>query len=475
MPFTQSCLCVYLPRREASADGFSKFKMSSTTKRFKAASREEEEETTTSGEEEEERRIRPTQVYLEFPPPPILDSASSSSSYALCIVENGKEVARVEPEFTHQVFPEDDLEDEELEDDADLVEEIPVDFYIRYSSSWNASYFVRPVSDDLVDQELVEALSAKLEASFAGGPFLTRGTTALEDEPWNLAGSGILLESIANPKIMGGDIEFYFVDKVCESKAGRAILARAQALSTWFIETSEPVSYEKADSRWSLMYALLPNKQGLAAYATIYPFVNMARKHQPLVLRLCQIVVLPTLRGSGIGKSMLRLLYDMGRKKDLVYEINVEDPCPAFQRLRDQLDVADLSRLSLDFGTSRDDFRTDAPGFEAKAREAREGLKITWAQLYRAIDVIRLAYLLKHCCESTSDLEEIFCSETEPIKSYRVDVKKRLHRTHLAPKQPGEVTRLSPEEIKSKLAELFRHVVNDTLMPLVPSARLRSP
>ena len=55
-------------------------------------------------------------------------------------------------------------------------------------------------------------------------------------------------------------------------------------------------------------------------------------------LRVCQCLIVPYLQGKGIGRKLLLAAYKLAEKRQEVSEVTVEDPAPAFQRLRDAVD-----------------------------------------------------------------------------------------------------------------------------------------
>lgn len=55
-------------------------------------------------------------------------------------------------------------------------------------------------------------------------------------------------------------------------------------------------------------------------------------------LRVCQALIFPHLQGKGIGKQLLQVVYNLASTRKDTTEVTVEDPAPAFQRLRDRVD-----------------------------------------------------------------------------------------------------------------------------------------
>ena len=49
-------------------------------------------------------------------------------------------------------------------------------------------------------------------------------------------------------------------------------------------------------------------------------------------------MIFPHLQGKGIGKQLLQVVYNLAAARKDTTEVTVEDPAPAFQRLRDRVD-----------------------------------------------------------------------------------------------------------------------------------------
>lgn len=75
--------------------------------------------------------------------------------------------------------------------------------------------------------------------------------------------------------------------------------------------------------------------RNFAGYITLFTF------HNPFLgskIRVCQVLVLPHMQGQGLGREMLLAVYRLAQSRENVTEVTVEDPCPAFERLRDAVD-----------------------------------------------------------------------------------------------------------------------------------------
>lgn len=55
-------------------------------------------------------------------------------------------------------------------------------------------------------------------------------------------------------------------------------------------------------------------------------------------LRVCQALIAPFVQHRGLGRELLLCVYRLAAARPGVSEVTVEDPCPAFQALRDRVD-----------------------------------------------------------------------------------------------------------------------------------------
>ncbi|TFJ84068.1 hypothetical protein NSK_004541 [Nannochloropsis salina CCMP1776] len=120
---------------------------------------------------------------------------------------------------------------------------------------------------------------------------------------------------------------------------------RFQKWAPWFIENGDDVNPEGGD--WELLYLTarpppprLPSPSPfLVGYLTLFSFSNPIKGK---CLRLCQILVLPPFQRRGHGQRLLREAWRVGREREVVYELTVEDPAPGFKLLRSVNDLQDV-------------------------------------------------------------------------------------------------------------------------------------
>ena len=208
--------------------------------------------------------------------------------------------------------------------------------------------------------------------------------------------------------------------------ASRAYFDRLQRFSLMFIDGAELVSL--TDHRWSVLVVFQANSMGIetsvVGYTTLFSFWNPTRATQPRTVRVCQALVLPPFQQRGIGSRMLQLVYKDAAADAEVLEVNVEDPCPGFQHMRDVLDVSrcmDLGLLSV----------ADTP-----PHRLRNLLKISPRQAVRCIEILKLSSVDKEA--------------SEEYKQYRLFVKKRLYHENLC-----ELKTKKSDQLKRWLANVY--------------------
>ena len=131
------------------------------------------------------------------------------------------------------------------------------------------------------------------------------------------------------------------------------LLQRAEKIAMWYIETADSVDF--TDERWEVLFLYQTKKKGgddfknhdvpetdsgpvasnFAGYITLFTF------HNPFLgskIRVCQALVLPHMQGRGLGRKMLLSVYELAQSRSSIVEVTVEDPAPAFERLRDVVD-----------------------------------------------------------------------------------------------------------------------------------------
>lgn len=231
---------------------------------------------------------------------------------------------------------------------------------------------------------------------------------------------------------------------------------QVQKLALWFIENADCVDLASSEGGgyWKVLYLFrkhAPTKYSLVGYITLFHFHAPFKKPKSgTVARVCQVLILPPYQRMGLGKALLKQVYDMARNDDNdIVEINVEDPAPACTLLRNRLDYdmlkesfasdspwLDSTNYSATDVSSPDFFK---PLSDADAIPAGAVACITPRQVQIAYELYKLSLLPEQDCPE--DL----------LKKYRLFVKKRLVRVHR--EELGGCA--SKEEKQALLAKIF--------------------
>lgn len=224
-------------------------------------------------------------------------------------------------------------------------------------------------------------------------------------------------------------------------------------------------------------------RYALVGYMTLFYFYSPFRKPSPgYIVRICQILILPHHQRVGHGLEMLRSLYQY--VDDGVVEINVEDPSPAFAKLRNRMDYERIRQNICDTSNTNTDHRelprqedqntprilpikyTKAPNIasleepssvfltltEGDCMKAGQVAKITPNQIHVSYEIYKLSIL-------EEKLKEILENDTKQKweKEYRLMVKRRLLRTHK--EELGGLQ--TKEERQQRLENIFQDLLND--------------
>ena len=243
--------------------------------------------------------------------------------------------SEVEPEFTHQVFDDEQLECYESEKDGQVI--ITVDCLSLSHSVKFSHHFSNSTQHYILDR-LAKALPSNQES--------TENVAPCDNIP-NCNPPGQLLHSFIDK----AGVHFEVWRATAKDTGATELLQRAEKLAIWFIETADSVDF--ADDRWEVIFLYSLNTTDTACvdastvtssplhrefvgYMTLFSFRN------PILgtkLRVCQALILPHWQGKGLGRSLLLSVYThIVQAREEVVELTVEDPAPGFQRLRDAVD-----------------------------------------------------------------------------------------------------------------------------------------
>lgn len=171
-------------------------------------------------------------------------------------------------------------------------------------------------------------------------------------------------------------------------------------------------------------------------YTTLYTFLRYPSSR---ALRISQVLIFPPFQRQGHGHQMLQAIFSLANSRPNVTEVNVEDPAPGFQMLRDLFDVSRVRELGVYSKQLNEHGITVVPPWNKKVgQEVASKLKITVNQVRRCHDMLTLASI---------DL----LNETQ-YKEFRLDVKRRLFQQY---EEELSVSYDNSADRKERLHELY--------------------
>jgi GNAT superfamily N-acetyltransferase len=256
------------------------------------------------------------------------------------------------PWYTHQVFPDEQLRLLSTHFPSQSRVYIIIDaqslrFYVDVCLSGPVAEDIKTTTLSYLQQHICP-LAVPSDATFrivddqGFDPNKSRPTPTLSTELLRCAPFGLQCKEY--PSLNSQDVKFqaYLVSHRRDSTKASELLARLEKLAMWYIETASSVNF--TDDKWEMLVLYEVNKESngsnqqiscIAGYLTLYTF------HNPFLgskIRICQALVMPHHQGKGLGRMLLRAAYDLAMDRSHIVEITVEDPCEAFQNLRDQID-----------------------------------------------------------------------------------------------------------------------------------------
>jgi len=208
----------------------------------------------------------------------------------------------------------------------------------------------------------------------------------------------------------------------------QAFVMRLTNAMMWLIDGCTPIDVGTDPTRWQLLTVW--ERDELVAAATVYIFVVPCKR-----LRVCQVFVVPRHQRQGVGAQLLDAIYAEAKKEGGA-EVNVEDPCAAFSKLRDVVDARRAGTLRAHIDKSG-----GAMPSAAQLAQAQTELLLSKEQLQRLVELLRMRAL------------EASGASAEAVTTFRVECKRRLLKVHNEDLQP-----LPTPERKRKLADMYEQL-----------------
>ena len=352
------------------------------------------------------------------------DGTSVLEVLKLRLIGDAKQVAArdgVAPEFAHQIWPDETLQ---LDEGASKVR-----IEILHNDV-SLEYFLRAL-DAPMEGAVEEAMYKLADA-------MPSSCATLGDFNASLASTPPTPEELGGTKVDeyeagGATFDVHLCEDLRATPLRVAFNERLQTVMRWFIETWGPIDLD--DERWRLA-CIFEGDRGserrrLVGAATVFHFQRWVGASDAaaagcttgprLVVRLCQMIVLPAFRSGGHGGRLLRAVYEHARSAGAL-EVTVEDPNPRCRLLRDVTDLRECLRQGLLKPSS-----TSSPVTAEQTAAARRALLVTDEQVSRCYEIQQYMLLRKMQADNPNAPE----SAVEAVeKPWRLAVKRRLNKKH---------------------------------------------
>ena len=285
-----------------------------------------------------------------------------------------------------------------------------------------------------------------------------------------------------------------FVMHLASAKDSGALelLHRAELIAKWYIETADSVNF--ADERWEVLNLHRKDSSGVirvndsaanaeaftysfAGYMTLFTFNNPFLGSK---IRVCQAFVLPHMQGKGLGRMMLLAVYNLAKSRSSIVEVTVEDPAPAFERLRDSTDcewaLMYLREQSLLLSPPLEDLIPATHQSPSSQKNKNSN------NFKAALSLMRFEKTVKEAAAATPAEEKTRCKAIKltPAQTsfafealqYAVFIIPLMDAEMNSPKPA--VTRSSSSAVTDKIPEKKREISTDVLCALSSSAEYRA-
>ncbi|XP_074605362.1 histone acetyltransferase 1 [Brevipalpus obovatus] len=227
-----------------------------------------------------------------------------------------------------------------------------------------------------------------------------------------------------------------------------------QTFLTWFIDAASYIDTD--DRKWDyfVVYERCAEAQNgnsspnqyvyyFIGYATVYRYYAYPDKTRP---RISQFLILPPFQRKGLGARLLRNIYNCYSPDCNIVEITVEDPSEEFSHLRDFVDCELCMELK-----SFQDSELKKGFSEEMVRETQAKYKLNRKQIRRVYEILKLRSVKKF--------------DDEEMRSFRLEVKNRLHAPYLkmkrSPITEGDTSLHSKETRLQELNLLYNQLEED--------------
>jgi hypothetical protein len=359
------------------------------------------------------------------------------------------------PLFIHQFIPDDETRKQQL-----LAQNEPIQIHIGFSVSWQPRMISTTTTNEITkylqEIDILPLIEEEKE--------IIHTASLLQDQQQLLL---LRRHATKNDLFPLGRLIYetdQFMFQWCDNIATKftqdhrlyPLLHDCQRFAHFFIENASFI--HEHNTNFHLMTVITkhsPVAAELVAFCTVYEFINPMRQPNPASLRICQLVTSPPYQRLGVGSDIIKSVMREASSREDVYEVTVEDPCEAFTRLRDLIDVQSIRGNGFFFNSSitnieqllvLSDAKTGLLG-TSTIETIRCKLKLTSFQIQRAYEVACLEKILNHRSSTTTTTID------DNLKPLRLRMKARLLKKHLEELEP---ILQDSAALKNRLEELYQ-------------------
>ncbi|KAG1699586.1 hypothetical protein DVH05_012996 [Phytophthora capsici] len=361
-------------------------------------------------------------------------SVSSNEATALAITTDADHVEAqtlecFAPKFTYHAFGTDEV--------IDGYEDLQISVTFN-GFDFNALLDVKFKEKDDSAKDVVTKLTPSLPQGFIQNK--VEFVTALRKSAVDFTGPpGKCIESYtlkAQEKKQGQSVpERHFEIYECkleDNEPAQKLLANLQTLSLWFIEGADSV--DVTDPRWIVYLIYERSDAGSGSFhpvgfITVFKFFNpLGRKaayckpEQNETHRICQALVFPTYQRQRHAERLVQCIHTQAVANEHVYEVTVEDPVPAFSRLRDLVDLKNCIKHEF--------FSLSPEKSEGAGGTGRGTAALTTADIHAVQEKLKLTQKQVQTCYEARKFTFVTPNDEAQRKKFRLEVKKRLFRLH---------------------------------------------
>ncbi|KAL3661470.1 hypothetical protein V7S43_013670 [Phytophthora oleae] len=333
------------------------------------------------------------------------------------------------PKFTYHAFGTDEI--------IDGYEDLKISVTFN-GFDFKALLDVKFKEKDDTAEEVVAKLTPSLPQDFVLDKdefvaALRKAAVDFSGPPGKCTESYILKATVKQEGTSAADRHFEIYEcKLEDNEPAQKLLANLQTLSLWFIEGADSVDVK--DSRWVVYLIYERSGAGSGAFCpvgfiTVFKFFNpLGRKaayckpEQNETHRICQALIFPTYQRQGHAERLVHCIHAQAVANERVYELTVEDPVPAFSRLRDLVDVKSCIKHGF--------FSLSPEESEGAGGTGRGTTALTTADIHAVQEKLKLTQKQVQICYEARKFTFVDPNDEAQRKKFRLEVKKRLFRLH---------------------------------------------